>query len=160
MILPRLAAGCGALLLVSACSRLLHAPAQYAALPVSATQHAQALPPAGREVALPSVVIPGQFLAGSERSRLGAVEPYAALRQSEHRRLAWSEQRPGDLLKPTLFAGARAVATGGPGSTGAVPHANPAPSTGLAPEGQDREARIDKLLDRGSSSVRALCGRC
>lgn len=162
MVFTRLAAACSALLLVSGCSHLLQAPAQYAALPVSSSSPATVGSGAERpDAALPLVVIPGQLLAAPGRRRGSTVEPHAALQQSARARLAWKELRPTDLLKPPLIESMRAALADEPGATASLPSsgrggaANPA-----APATQDREKSMSHLLDQGGAPAKTICDRC
>ena len=163
MVFLRLAAGCGALLLVSGCSHLLRAPAQYTSLPVSPALPGERSPTTDLpDAALPAVVIPGQPLTTPTRPRAGAVEPYTALRQSERARMAWRELRPDDLMKLDRTDFARSKNTDGdkPLSTGSVPRSTEPSSIPPGGGDQDREKSMSDLLDRGGRSMGTICSKC
>ena len=161
MMFKRLALGCSTLALVSGCSHLLHAPAQYTSLPVIDAAPVASSPVLDQpDVTLPAVVIPGQLLDATPRPRVDAVEPYVALRQSERARLAWRELRPEDLLRPAQIANTRPKAADSPNATGSVPRSDEVPPIPTGPEDQNPEKALNKLQGGGEQPTSAQCGSC
>ncbi|GJD48252.1 hypothetical protein OPKNFCMD_0969 [Methylobacterium crusticola] len=175
MLMRRLAAASLLLLQTSGCARLFHEPAQYARIPPGATADDE---PGGRT--------PRPAARGP---RVAAVDPFAALRQSEADRKRWSVERPTDVTKLQWPSGMRGLArndaprdASGPNTTASLPEGrageaaappaaarNPANKVAAAkdPAGRDAgrppydgESVMNRLLDSGDKVARPICQGC